>query len=202
MYTMLIIYVIGIIVLFQLYKISFQTSEGFQNIKSDIKSDISIDLNKKNIQYDNTQCINIEDYSICNNTETPTVLSKNNHNYPRARPKLFTTSTINRILYNNDFLSAYKHKLPQDINYKEIGEKFMNILAKKTNFVLPNISNQELYQIGVLIYKYEINNEMPENVNNPLSQSIHYILDSNIIPSRLVEVAKKSKKKMHSKNIL
>ena len=71
----------------------------------------------------------------------------------------------------------------------------MNILAKKTNFVLPNISNQELYQIGVLIYKYEINNEMPENVNNPLSQSIHYILDSNIIPSRLVEVAKKSKKK-------
>jgi hypothetical protein len=201
---MLIIYIIGIIVLFQLYKISFQHNvitenngnkeiEKFQNIQDNTQNIVS--FNKKNIQYDNEQCINIEDYSICNNTETPTILTKNNHHYPRARPKLFTTSTINNILYNNNFLSKYKNKLPQEINYKDIGITFMNILAKSTNFVLPNISNQELYQIGVLIYKYEINNEMPENVNNPLSQSIHYILDSNVIPSRLIEVGEKSKKK-------
>ena len=185
---MLIIYIICFVILFQLYKISFQSNEKIENFES-------FNLNQKNIQYDNEQCINIEDYSICNNTETPTVLSKNSHNYPRTRPKLFTTKTINKILYDNNFLSNDKNKLPDQINYKQIGIKFMNILAKKTNFVLPNISNQELHQIGVLIYKYEINNELPENPNNPLTQSIHYILDSNVIPSRIVEIGEKSKKK-------
>ena len=185
---MLIIYIICFVILFQLYKISFQSTEKIENFES-------FNLDQKNIQYDNEQCINIEDYSICNNTETPTVLSKNNHNYPRTRPKLFTTKTINKILYNNNFLSNDKNKLPDQINYKQIAIKFMNILAKKTNFVLPNISNQELHQIGVLIYKYEINNELPENPNNPLTQSIHYILDSNVIPSRIVEIGEKSKKK-------
>ena len=165
---MLIIYIICFVILFQLYKISFQSNEKIENFES-------FNLNQKNIQYDNEQCINIEDYSICNNTETPTVLSKSSHNYPRTRPKLFTTKTINKILYDNNFLSNDKNKLPDQINYKQIGIKFMNILAKKTNFVLPNISNQELHQIGVLIYKYEINNELPENPNNPLTQSIHYI---------------------------
>ena len=188
---MLIIYIIGLFVLFHLYKISF-VKESYQNIITNPQNIVS---STKNIQYDNEQCVNIEDYSICNSSETPTILSKNRYHYPQSRPKLFNTDMINKILYNNDFLSKYKNKSPQEINYKEIGEKFMKILAKSTNFVLPNISNHELYQVGVLVYKYEINHEMPENVNNPLSQSIHYILDSNVIPSRIIEVAEKSTKK-------
>ena len=43
---------------------------------------------------------------------------------------------------------------------------------------------------------------MPENVNNPLSQSIHYILDSNVIPSRIIEVAEKVPKDSMKKDMI
>lgn len=137
--------------------------------------------------YDNEDCIDItkndKEYRKCpwsseiNKNLSCTgcgavLMPKNDYGYAPTKHRV-----RNSLLNNNTELENA---------YVNVGFNFMNDYVKFKNIELPKINRKEYYKIGIMVYKYQKNQDGNLNKKN-LQNVINTILNTNVLPDTLVQ---------------
>ena len=106
------------------------------------------------------------------------LLPKNKYGYARTRPGLFNKNTINNLLISKQFNEEPENP---NIDYTNIGLKFMTELSMARDFTLPYISSEKYKAIGKIVNKYQLD-ETNDN-KKELVDIINGALNMENIPS-------------------
>jgi len=109
------------------------------------------------------------------------LLPKNEYGYAKTRPGLFNHITVDTVTKNVIESSLDNNKQQ---NYLKVGTDFMNDLARVKNFTLPTITNNELKDIGELVYRYEMDRNESGEDKLYLTNLINNTLNSQYLPTR------------------